>query len=103
MKIYTLFFGVPYDKYYYNGPQHPIVIIKAPTLPYRPPRKLQRPETPTRVNEGFYLRFCLELLGLPIAEKTYLSKDFYIEIIIRSPKKVGLFAYRLPLHNPYTL
>ena len=32
--------------------------------------------------------------GLPVAEKTYLLEELYIEIIIRNPKKVGLFGYR---------
>ena len=31
---------------------------------------------------------------LPVAEKTYLFKELYIETIIRNPKKVGLFGYR---------
>ena len=32
--------------------------------------------------------------ALIVAEKTYLSKELYIEIVIRSPKTVGLFGYR---------
>ena len=32
--------------------------------------------------------------GLPEAEKTYLFKELYMEIMIRNPKKVGLFGYR---------
>ena len=29
--------------------------------------------------------------SLPVAEKTYLFRELYIETIIRNPKKVGLF------------
>ena len=32
--------------------------------------------------------------GVPVAEKTYLFRELYIETIIRNPKKVGLFGYR---------
>ena len=32
--------------------------------------------------------------SIPVAEKTYLFKELYIETIIRNPKKVGLFGYR---------
>ena len=31
--------------------------------------------------------------GLPVAQKTDLFKELYIETIIRNPKKVGLFGY----------
>ena len=30
----------------------------------------------------------------PVGEKTYIFKELYIEIIVRNPKKVGLFGYR---------
>ena len=33
--------------------------------------------------------------GLSVTEKTYLFQELYIETIIRKPKKVGLFGYRL--------
>ena len=32
--------------------------------------------------------------GLPVAEKTYLFREAYIDTRIRNPKKVGLFGYR---------
>ena len=33
-------------------------------------------------------------LGLPVAQKTYHFKEVYIETIIRSHEKVGVFGYR---------
>ena len=32
--------------------------------------------------------------NLPVAEKTYLFKELYIETIIMNPKNVGLSGYR---------
>ena len=37
--------------------------------------------------------------GVPVAEKTYIFKELYIETIIRNPKKVGLFGYRYSQHG----
>ena len=34
---------------------------------------------------------------LPVAEKTYLFTELYIETIIRNPEKLGLFGYRYGL------
>ena len=34
---------------------------------------------------------------IPVAEKMYLFQELYIETIIRNPKKLGLFGYRLGL------
>ena len=36
----------------------------------------------------------VHLEGTPVAEKTDLFRELYIETIIRNPKKVGLFGYR---------
>ena len=33
--------------------------------------------------------------GLPATEKTYHFKEIYIETIVRDPKKVGLFGYKV--------
>ena len=35
------------------------------------------------------LLWSLWVEGLPVAEKTYLFKEVYIEIIIKKPEKVG--------------
>ena len=35
---------------------------------------------------------------LPVAQKTYLFKELYIETIIRNPKRVGLFGYSYTLN-----
>ena len=46
------------------------------------------------------LRAMLFGYTIPVAQKTYLFKKLYIETIIRNPKKVGLFGYRLGHMDP---
>ena len=62
----------------FNAPLHSAVLVTIPG-----------PESITGSTE------CCNYL--PVAQKTYLFGELYVETIMRNPKKVGLFGYRYSL------